>query len=635
MTNIVSTGGIRIRVTGARGPGLTSADRTLLEGWKDDAQAAAGFATRADAIAFAPKLATGDRTTVQASDTATHAAVAGEVALGGAAATVGAQIPNAGVYAKQAGGAIWRVGDLESQTTTLNGEAQVALATTQRQSAEASAASVLGIVRSATGAILSLQDADGEQAVLIEAPVNVTGDGYIETPAMGVRKSNRWIWARADAQGEIAQGVDIEGVYHGPGTSEPATQTKRLARLMHQTSYFPIYGQSLSVGQSPTAISTAQHYDNLMFYRGMRPQYDYNAESAATWYQSLVPAVEANAPPGSAGAEFNLGETPSMGAGDAIKETLLAENGLSPANSSYQMLLSAPGWGATSIAQLSKGTTHYSRLIDQVTAGLGLSLAGDKTFGVPAIGYVQGESDYSAGTTRAAYLTSLNQLVTDINADIKPITGQVDDAHLMSYQIASHKVGGSAVPSIALAQLDAEDANGLIHVACPMYMMTYQGPSDFHIDNISTRWLGAYLGLAYKRVIIDGEDWQPLKPISTFRQGKVAQVRFHVPYGSLHWETDMVALATNYGFELVDSGGAPLAISSVSIINQDTVKIVAANTIPVGAKVRYAWSGAGNVGSQTGPRGNLRDSQGDDLIFDPTGINKPMHNFSLIFEKAL
>lgn len=95
------------------------------QGSVDQAQAYAGFSTRADAIAFAPKIATGVQTTVRVADTGTHAAVAGEVRLDGSAATVGELIPNAGIYAKQASGALWRVGSLSEQIAAL----QAAIAT--------------------------------------------------------------------------------------------------------------------------------------------------------------------------------------------------------------------------------------------------------------------------------------------------------------------------------------------------------------------------------------------------------------------------------------------------------------------------------------------------------------------------
>jgi hypothetical protein len=141
------------------------------------------------------------------------------------------------------------------------------------------------------------------------------------------------------------------------------------------------------------------------------------------------------------------------------------------------------------------------------------------------------------------------------------------------------------------------------------------------------------MALAYKRVIIDGGDWKPLQPKSHIRQGNVCVVTFDVPSGPLVLDTTAVSNPGNYGFALVDSAGAALTISSVSQIGPDRIKIVAAASIPSGAKVRYAWGdgATANSGPTTGARGNLRDSAGDRLMSD---FGK-LHNWCVIFERTI
>ena len=168
------------------------------------------------------------------------------------------------------------------------------------------------------------------------------------------------------------------------------------------------------------------------------------------------------------------------------------------------------------------------------------------------------------------------------------------------------------------------------HPDAPSHIFDYK--DGYHIDGPSSKWMGAYIGLVHKRVLVDGQDWKPVHPISHVKQGRILEVKFHVPVQPLVFDTSHIALNTNYGFSLVDSSNNAIAISSVSITQGDTVKIIAATPIPAGSKLRYAWSPSTSPNRTTGPRGNLRDSQGNDLIFDPTGINKPMHNWTPIFE---
>lgn len=419
-----------------------------------------------------------------------------------------------------------------------------------------------------------------------------------------------------DSQGRLVANFDLVPSGGGGGSTGTRVYDYSINQVFG-------YGQSLSVGQTETALSTVQHYDNLMFTRGMRPQYDYPGETDAQWYASLVPAVEAVSPT----MPTVLCETTMVGIGDMIKQRILSEDGKSYTQHQYQMLLSTPGWGATTVAQLSKGGSYYPRMITQTTYAKNLASAAGKTHAVQAVTWTQGESDYLSGTSKATYMAQLNQLIADFNADIKAITGQSKNIPMISYQISSHKYygGGTSYPQIAFAQYDVEATNPLYYIACAMYPFTYWAGG--HIVAQSTRWLGAYYGLAYKRIVINQEDWVPLKPIASVRQSNFVEIRFNVPQGPIVFDTTQVPAQTNYGFRLFDSAGNAQTITNVAIIDTDRIRITASATIPAGSRVRYACEGNSITGL-----GNLRDSQGDTITFDCITATKRMDNWCLIFD---
>jgi hypothetical protein len=248
--------------------------------------------------------------------------------------------------------------------------------------------------------------------------------------------------------------------------------------------------------------------------------------------------------------------------------------------------------------------------------------------------YTQGEADYSSNTAHDFYLFSMESLRSSIDVDAKAISGQKNNVKMICYQVGTHKAYSRTRPVIALAQLQASINYLDIHMACPMYMMTYNSSDNVHLTSPSSKILGFYYGLAYKRVIVEGQDWQPLRPISKYKQGKIANIKFHVPVGKLVLDTTTVTQNTNYGFSLFTAVGVEIVISSVEITGPDTVRIVAATDIPAGAVLQYAFYGAGISGSVNGPRGNLRDTQGDSIVFDPTGLNYPAHNWCVMFEET-
>jgi hypothetical protein len=171
----------------------------------------------------------------------------------------------------------------------------------------------------------------------------------------------------------------------------------------------------------------------------------------------------------------------------------------------------------------------------------------------------------------------------------------------------------------------------------PLYHFDFS--DNVHLTGRSSKWMGCYIGLAAKRVTQRKPTdlkWLPLHATSATTQGNISIVQFHVPAPPLVADTTQVTNPGNWGFNrIVTPANVEIAITSVELFGATAVKIVAAAPIPAGSVLQYAHD-ATNTGSPYfslragrlyGPRGNIRDSQGDTIIGDPGGLDLPLHNW--------
>ena len=295
-------------------------------------------------------------------------------------------------------------------------------------------------------------------------------------------------------------------------------------------------------------------------------------------------------------------ETPVSGLAEMLHEQ----------GKSLPMVGACAGFPSLAIAQLSQGQITYNNLISQAVQGKRRARELSRHFKMHAVTWMQGEADGANGS----YAANMATLVGTLNTDIKAATGQTDDVWLLSYQLGRAKIG--------LAQLDASDNTALIRVAMPMYFLeNYDG---VHLTSEAYKIAGAYFGLAYKAIILDGDTaWQPLKCTGSSVAGTTIDLTYN--RSGLVFDTTTVSAQTNQGFAVVDAGLTPLTVSSVTIVGGNTVRIVVASGTP--AKVYYGFDDPTDHAADIA-KGNLRDSQGDTTVFDGGGLNCPMHNWAVL-----
>ena len=386
----------------------------------------------------------------------------------------------------------------------------------------------------------------------------------------------------------------------------------------YELCYVPCYGQSLALGAGGLpAVSLNQRFDSLMFAGGTIAQ-GYSSNLAQD-YGALIPLVENNNQPNfDANLIIYPGETPLSGAFEAIKELMESQDGLTPASITYKLLGSAPGQGGVGIVDLSQGTPPYERLLYEVSAAKSLAAELDLTFGVPALFWLQGESD-ACCLSQAQYYSDLQQLFQSLNSDILAVTGQSKAVQFFTYQTAYQ----GSFP-IACAQYELSTTMANVHVASPCYPFQTQGDST-HLTPLGYKWLGAYFGAAYKRVVVNGEAWQPLSPANISASGATLVIDFNIAGTALVADGASLTTTSPYrpalGFYLADASGNLQDIDGqVAITSPAQITITSPKTIAAGFTLGY---GAGG--------GNIRDNYGEQFVFNGGGFNLPMNNWLTVF----
>jgi hypothetical protein len=381
----------------------------------------------------------------------------------------------------------------------------------------------------------------------------------------------------------------------------------------------PVYGQSLALGEEAERITD---FDSLRIkYKGRivneNLNYHFGGYSDKLWKRLIKRLIHYNWRT----YELSIYSMAKSLASDLGEDTLIC--------------VFPGGMGETSINEVND--FFYPPFINDIKNAHDMARERGWDFYVPAICWMQGESDLF-DYTDTDYKKALKQFASDVNCDIKQITHQKQDVRIICYQTNlltnaayfradSFKCREIAVPE-AMMELVRDDT--LFWASGPTYPYTFARELK-HIDGISQKRLGNLAAVSALGIIRGYERFQGLVPIAFVSNGNDVQISLNVPHPPLIFDTIAVKNPGYYGFSVISPDNRNII---QSVILKDDVVILHCSELVSGCKVRYAVNGETlKSGWEKGPRGNLRDSQGDSLSVEILGKRYPLHNWCYQFEQ--
>lgn len=294
------------------------------------------------------------------------------------------------------------------------------------------------------------------------------------------------------------------------------------------------------------------------------------------------------------------------------------------------------GKGMSCIDSINKPNPVYNKFLYEVRYAFEESKKRGWDFLVPAICWMQGESDI-IDYTNINYKQKLKQFHSDVNKDIKAITKQRDDIRMICYQSnvltraenfeANNYECVEMRPAQAIVDIIKEDT--LFWASGPTYPYTFIN-ERLHIDAIGQQHIGNLDAIAVMNLLKGREKSYGLIPRSVSTHENDVLIHMNVPCPPLIIDTISVLPVENYGFSVIKENNENI-LSSV-IIEGDTIRLTCSQST-LNCRVRYAVNGEKmKSGRLHGPRGNLRDSQGDKVSFSAMNQNYPLHNWCYQFD---
>jgi hypothetical protein len=281
------------------------------------------------------------------------------------------------------------------------------------------------------------------------------------------------------------------------------------------------------------------------------------------------------------------------------------------AGAQFKSLWFCAGMGGTAYSGLEQGTIPYANMLTAISRAKTLAEELGMRVVVDAAILAHGEAD--ANNTN--YESELLTWQSNIETDVKSITGQIADIPFFMNQPSSfysaseatramQRIASSSAKHFLLGpNYPFEFASDVLHLS---------GPGYFQASETASKVLRDYL-------------WSASPPdclhiTEAARASTTVTLTYHVPDGPLTFDTTQVNSQTNHGFVFKDSDGE-VAINSVSITHSGIdgigrVVIELANE-PSGVDEMVEYALVGHSGSRTVatiPRGNLRDSAGDNNV---------------------